>query len=365
MLRKTVCYGKKIKVYKIFNIIEDFDTFEYPRKYSVKIFVLINNLQKKISSLKSFSIIEIWNFKKNLHSNRQGFLFFSIEDIIWGMRILKFSDFPEKKYIVTLNGFELQFYQIPEINPIFWKIISFSLKVSFFKNFQWKIFYFQPIFFSCNLNGKIMISQINNLSNWNQLIHSDDNRAPVTAIYYNNTYSSKTKIIFTGGYDGIVKIWKITYNISCVIKIILHKSRITELNFLKLNDHDCYIFSSFDDGCIAYNYFDKNFQTLITNFINHYQSTYTEIIENMIIAVGDEGSISIKEVASPYNEVFLNYNSLNILKINKFNIKSMKKNLFLRKTLQRYSLKSHFFFKLYKLNYHIIVSNNGIFILFR
>jgi len=282
-------------------------------KKSMIIGINTKELNYSISN-KYYNILEFWVSSAKNFLKRVCLILIKGEGEIWQFSLIQKNHKDKKSIrIVLLFGTSIWIFDISSFLPQFVKIHSPFFKIELANLFQWKLCLGKNLIITGDICGKITILNTGKNLEVSQINHNKNISNPVGDLKLIEFDMNKRKLLITGGYDGILKVWSLGKKITVLKEIQFNNRWLVKLdsNFIK-RDYFL-IFVSFENGFESIVLFNEKIKA-IKIFSVQGCSGLTYIRPNYIFNTDNDGNINFLEINSPErkgkNHLNLFYNRL-------------------------------------------------------
>jgi len=266
-----------------------------------KIVLVGLNSRKSIQSKvgKSKNILEIWlSSTKNIFK-RVCLILLKGEGDIWQFNFVK--KLRENRIlirIILLFGTSIWIFDISPSLPQFLKIKNPFFKINLANVFQWKMCLGKSVIITGDISRKITFLNIKENIIINQFTHNKEKKVPIGDIKIIEINENTPKLLITGGYDGVLKIWSFCKKIFILKEIQFRKRWLIKISVTMFKEDYVLMLISFENGFESIVSVNNKIR-IIKNYSNQGSSLLVYFLTKYIISAGNDGYINFIEINSP------------------------------------------------------------------
>mmetsp|Transcript_52237 Transcript_52237/g.84483 ORF Transcript_52237/g.84483 Transcript_52237/m.84483 type:complete len:415 (-) Transcript_52237:726-1970(-) len=262
------------------------------------------NTRKSIYSifLKFNNILEVWiSSLKNIFK-RVSFILVKGEGDVWQFNFVKkLKNGRILIKIVLLFGTSIWITNVPPAFPQFLIIKKPLFKINLANLFQWKMCLGEGIIITGDISGKITILNVKESIIINQFTHNKEKKIPIGDIKLIEFDNNTPKLLITGGYDGVLRIWSFCRKIFALKEIQFKNRWLVKIGLTVLKENYILILVGFENGFESILSFNNKIK-VITSYSNQGSSSLIHFFSKYIISTGNDGFINFIEINSPENK---------------------------------------------------------------
>ena len=249
--------------------------------------------------LKSENILEIWMSSDKNFLKRITLILIKGGGDIWQFNLIKKNQ-KEKILLrsILLFGTSIWIFDLPTCLPQFLNIKTPLFIINLANFFHWKMCFGKNILITGDISGKVTVINIANRLELLQFAHNRKRKIPIGDLKLLEFGVSDRKILVTGGFDGVLRIWSLFGKIVPLKKIKFNRRWIIKLDFNLFYENYILISVGLENGFWSLVCFNDKIKAIKT-FLNQGSSIATYPFPNNIISIGNDGYVNLIELNSP------------------------------------------------------------------